>query len=97
MRNAKGGHLFFFSLIFVGLIGLSLVTDLPVPTETAEAWPRHSCCVEEVQVWIPYEYTSWGAIKGQHPSGGFWETQCRRSKTKWHWKGWYHSSSEDPC
>ena len=97
MRNAKGGHLFRLSLILVGLLGLSLMTDMPVPTENADAWPRHECCVDEVRVWIPYENTIWGAIKSEHESGGYWDTWCRRSKPKWHWKGWYHSSSEDPC
>lgn len=82
MRHAKGGHLFLLSLLLVGLLALFLMTDLPVPTETADAWFRHSCCVEEVQVWVPYENTTWGAIKGQHTSGGYWDTRCRRSKPK---------------
>jgi len=90
MRNAKGGHLFVLSLILVGLIGLSLMTDMPVPTENADAWLRHSCCVEEVRVWVPYDYTTWGAVKSQHEGGGFWDTECVDSDTHWHWKAWDH-------
>ena len=94
MRNAKGGHLFRLSLILVGFLVLSLMTDMPVPTENADAWARHSCCVEEVQVWIPYETTTWGSVKSESGSGGFWETRCAKSEPFWHWKAWPHG---DPC
>lgn len=96
MRNVKGGHLFVLGLFLVGVIGTSLITDMPVPTENADASFNHTCCLEEVQVWIPYDLTTWGAVKAQHESGGYWRTECTRTEKKRHWKFWDHSNGA-PC
>ena len=98
MRSVKGGHLFVLGLLLVGAIGTSLITDMPVPTENADAWLIHSCDCRTVRVWVPHEITIWAAIRSGGEAGdgagGYWETRRVCDRTINHWKFWNHG---DPC
>lgn len=109
MRNVKGGHLFVLGLLLVGAIGTSLITDMPVPTENADASPRHECeCIRTSQYWVsaPTTWdhrtgetsagTTWGNIRSGTTSTGYYETRCDEHRTAWHWKFWDHSNGA-PC
>lgn len=111
MRNVKGGHLFVLGLLLVGAIGTSLIIDMPVPTENADASIRHECeCIRTSQVWVETEdwdqntgdttgATTLGEIKSGDTTsvGGYYETRCDEHRTAWHyWKFWNHRNGR-PC
>ena len=96
MRNVKGGHLFVLGLLLVGVIGTSLMTDMPVPMENVDAWPHHDCC-RYVRVWKQISTsTTWaeirtGEFEDEVTYGWVREHRC---DPFWHLEVWPHGN---PC